>query len=58
MTNMRDFQTSKAEALAAYKKAKVASMETVSRKNIKGNPVKWAHFCSAKTVCMLLGIIL
>ncbi|MCI8339221.1 MAG: hypothetical protein HFH62_11180 [Lachnospiraceae bacterium] len=53
---MKDIQTSKKDALAAYKLAKVAFMETISRENIKGDAAKWAEFCEAKRICMLLGV--
>lgn len=53
---MKNLQTSKNEALAVYKSAKAAFMETVSRSNIGGDAEKWAEFCEAKRKCMLLGI--
>ncbi len=53
---MKDLQTSKKDALAAYKVAKMAFMETISKENIKGDAAKWAEFCEAKRNCMLLGV--
>lgn len=53
---MKDLKTAKSEALAVYKLAKVAFMETVSRENINGNAAKWADFCKAKSDCMRLGV--
>lgn len=56
MTNLKDLQTRKNEALAVYKLAKAAFMETVSRENIKGDAKKWADFCDAKAACARLGV--
>lgn len=53
---MKDLQIAKNEALAVYKMAKAAFMETVSRQNIKGDAKKWAEFCRAKADCMKLGV--
>lgn len=53
---MKNLQTAKSEASAAYKLAKAAFMETVSRENIKGDAAKWAEFCRAKADCMRLGV--
>lgn len=53
---MKDLQTAKNEALAVYKLAKAAFIETVNRENIKGDATKWAEFCRAKADCMRLGV--
>lgn len=53
---MKDLQIAKSEALAVYKMAKAAFMDTVSSENIKGDAKKWAEFCKAKADCMKLGV--
>lgn len=51
-----ELKTKQAEALAAYKLAKVAFMKTVSNENVKGDFSKWKNYCDAKAVCMRLGV--
>lgn len=53
---MMNLQESKEKALNAYRIAKMAWMETVSKDNIKGDFEKWKIFCSAKSDCMKLGV--
>ena len=47
--NEKSLQTSKANALEAYKAAKQAYITEKSNKN-------WIAFCDAKTLCMRLGV--
>lgn len=49
MMNTKNLQTSKVNALEAYKAAKKAYLENMSREN-------WIAFCEAKSVCMKLGV--
>lgn len=53
---MMNLQEGKEKALKAYKEAKAAFMETVSRDNIKGDFEKWKAFCDAKDNCMKYGV--
>lgn len=53
---MMNLQESKEKALNAYRLAKMAWMETVSKENIKGDFEKWKVLCGAKSDCMKLGV--
>lgn len=53
---MMNLNESKANALNAYKAAKMAWMETVTKENIKGDFEKWKIFCDAEAGCMRLGV--
>lgn len=54
--NIQNLEASKTNALAVYKLAKAAFMETVSRENIKGDWNKWVEFKNAERDCRLLGV--
>ena len=48
---MTDLIKSKENALKAYKEAKKAYLENMTREN-------WKAFCNSKIVCMRLGVII
>ena len=51
--NLRE---SKEKALNAYRQAKMAWMETVTKENIKGDFEKWKTLCNVKADCMKCGV--
>lgn len=53
---MKKLNEAKEAALGAYRIAKMAWMETVSKGNLKGDFEKWKILCDAKADCMRLGV--